>query len=261
MLKMFVMTHKETFIPEIECYFPLLVGACNKCELKKIYTITDDTGENISIKNLHYCELTGLYWLWKNVHTDYIGVCHYRRYFTRARMYSKKTKYYLREKDIEKILKNYDMIVPERRKCDNTIPNIVRVAPNIKDLIEIKDALSAVCPEYVEDYDAFLKQNSFYLYNMMITTKTLFDEYCEWLFPVLEYIEEHHDMTTESRYRQRLYGFLAERLLFVWLHHNVPCERIKEMKVINTDESSFRMLLHNLKNKYREYKYILNRRR
>lgn len=39
--------------------------------------IGDDTGDNISDKNREYCELTGIYWTWKNYdkleNPDYIG--------------------------------------------------------------------------------------------------------------------------------------------------------------------------------------------
>ncbi|MBF0332917.1 MAG: DUF4422 domain-containing protein, partial [Alphaproteobacteria bacterium] len=41
----------------------------------------DDTGDNISDRNGHYCELTGIYWVWRNVKgLDRVGFCHYRRY-------------------------------------------------------------------------------------------------------------------------------------------------------------------------------------
>ena len=83
--KIFVMTHKKieelsdrTILPEI--YIPMQVGRAGKEDLGYL---GDDSGDNISDKNSSYCELTGMYWLWKNMDCDIIGICHYRRFFTR----------------------------------------------------------------------------------------------------------------------------------------------------------------------------------
>lgn len=44
----------------------------------------DDTGDQISGKNETFCELTVLYWAWKNLNKPYLGLCHYRRFFCEA---------------------------------------------------------------------------------------------------------------------------------------------------------------------------------
>ena len=68
-------------MPEDKIYLPIHVGRVEKADLGYL---GDDTGDNISAKNANYCELTGLYWAWKNLKCDYIGLCHYRRYFAHA---------------------------------------------------------------------------------------------------------------------------------------------------------------------------------
>lgn len=59
-------------------YVPLQVGTAINSLLGYL---RDDTGDNISALNGYYSELTGLYWIWKNVHNiNYVGTCHYRRF-------------------------------------------------------------------------------------------------------------------------------------------------------------------------------------
>lgn len=74
-----VAAHKPYWMPQDDVYMPIHVG----CEGKESIGFTgDNTGDNISAKNPHYCELTALYWAWKNLQADYTGLVHYRRYFT-----------------------------------------------------------------------------------------------------------------------------------------------------------------------------------
>ena len=77
-IKIIVATHKKAKMPTQNSYLPIQVGASINPDLG--YT-KDNTGENISNKNPYYSELTGLYWAWKNLDSDYIGLVHYRRYF------------------------------------------------------------------------------------------------------------------------------------------------------------------------------------
>ena len=59
--------------------------------------IGDDTGINISHLNRQYCELTGIFWVWKNINkyqdAEYIGFMHYRRHLRFNNQKAKEDKY------------------------------------------------------------------------------------------------------------------------------------------------------------------------
>ena len=102
-------------MPEDEVYLPLHVGAEGKADLG--YT-KDNTGDNISAKNPNFCELTGMYWAWKNLSCEYIGLCHYRRYFAHVPKSSNltdKKKAIFSKVDYEKLLQTCDVILPQKR--------------------------------------------------------------------------------------------------------------------------------------------------
>jgi len=84
-VKVIIATHKKYRMPNDDMYLPLYVGAEGKKDRKgdelNLGYVKDNTGENISSLNPSFCELTGLYWAWKNLVVDYIGLVHYRRYF------------------------------------------------------------------------------------------------------------------------------------------------------------------------------------
>lgn len=248
-IKIFIITHKEVQLPSLKDFEPLLVGAINKSEIKQ-YKNRDDDGNNISQKNKNYCELTGLYWIWKNIEADVVGVCHYRRFFSKSH-WSNSEKYFLNGNDIEKIMEKFDVIVPKPFFYKKNVINSVNIAPNKKDIEELGKAIKKVAPDYYESYKRFLLGHESYLYNMCIMKKKLFDQYCNWLFPILEYMEKNYDISHEDEYRSRLFGFLSERLLKVWMLKNIDNKKVKHVRVIKTDESSFKAILHDVKNMYR----------
>ncbi len=96
--KIIVATHIKYPLMKEEKYFPVFVGAAiSNFDLP--YQ-RDDEGENISDKNRYYSELTGLYWAYKNLKSDYIGLCHYHRYF-----------------DLKNIvIEDYDIILPKKKE-------------------------------------------------------------------------------------------------------------------------------------------------
>ena len=109
----YVVMHKKTEIPVIDGYKSLFVGSCGMGDRSGIDCFDDD-GLNISEKNKNYCELTGLYWMWKNTSDDIEGLCHYRRYFTKSWI-SVDCKYYLCRKDLENLFAEYDVVMPVKR--------------------------------------------------------------------------------------------------------------------------------------------------
>ena len=79
-VQILVAHHKPGLIIKDNIYFPIQVGKAMHPEVN-LCIQGDDTGENISSKNSIYCEMTAWYWAWKNIKADYVGLCHYRRYF------------------------------------------------------------------------------------------------------------------------------------------------------------------------------------
>ena len=75
-IKLIIATHKTFQMPQnTELYLPVQVGSEGKDDLG--YQ-RDNIGEHISHLNPYYCELTGLYWAWKNLDCEYLGLVHYR---------------------------------------------------------------------------------------------------------------------------------------------------------------------------------------
>ena len=236
-IKILVATHKKYDMPSEDIYLPIHVGREGKEDLG--YQ-GDNQGENISLKNSNYCELTGLYWAWKNLQCDVIGLSHYRRYFTDkskfevAKNKNNKMDLILNKQDIEKILKNADIIVPKNRNYYiETIYSHYKNAHHIKDLDETRNIIEELYPEYLENFDRVMNGKTIHLYNMFVMKKELFDEYCEWLFNILFELEKRVDISDYDAYQSRIFGFISERLFNVWILQKHMLSR--EIDVINIE--------------------------
>ena len=233
-IKIVVATHKAYWMPEDDVYLPLHVGREGKQDLG---FIGDNTGENISSKNANYCELTGLYWVWKNLRCDYIGLCHYRRYFAHSKhgssLEAKKTAIFHRA-DYEKLLQSYDVILPKKRNYYiETVRSQYEHAHNKQDLYEVEAIIAERYPEYSEAFTKVMGRTRLHILNMFAMKKELFDEYCEWLFTILFELEKRIDISSYDNYQARVYGFLGERLFNVWLEKQQL--RVIDVNVINLE--------------------------
>ena len=245
--KIFVVVHKEAKLPKNELYSPIVVGN-KKFNFPNNY-YRDDIGENIASKNENYCELTALYWIWKNIKNyKIIGMCHYRRYFVK-RM-KQNFEMLITEEEIDKILKNYDIILPQKRiffKRNIKEQYYSRDNAFKKDYEMLGEVIKEIYPEYASVFEKVSNNNSTYLYNMFITKEEILNQYCEWLFKILFELERRIDLSNYSKEQKRVFGFLAERLMTIYVEKNNL--KIKEINVLNFEKNLKEERIIALKNK------------
>lgn len=215
--KIIVATHKKYWMPSGRIYLPVHVGAEGK---ESIGYTPDNTGDNISMKNANYCELTGMYWAWKNLKADYIGLVHYRRHFTVKCKGDKKDRP-ISDEELEALISNYEVILPKKRNyfIETNYSQYVH-AHHAIDLEATRQIIAEKYPEYLEAYDASMKKKSGHRFNMFIMKRDIFDAYCEWLFSILFELEERLDISDYNNNDARVFGFVSERLLDPWIETN-----------------------------------------
>lgn len=208
-----IASHKSYWIPKNNIYYPILVG-------KKEHNISgwnrDNTGENISAKNDTYCELTALYWMWKNLDADIYGLVHYRRYFANRKYWQKKKQRIITASEIEGAMDHANIVLPVKRHYWlETNASQYCHAHNEADLLQMKAILSQKHPHYLQAWDAVMARRSGHRFNMFLMKKEPFHAYCHWLFDILSALED--EMSATKSITPRIFGFMSERLLDVWL--------------------------------------------
>lgn len=231
-ITIYTVAHKEFEEPKDKLFVPVFVG---NGEISRKNVLRDSRGDNIADLNPKINELTALYWIWKNTRTDVVGVCHYRRYFAINPEAANMDFDLMDQGRIETELNVYEMIVSNAVcsypfSLEEQLKKTVNVAAFDKGMELVRGRIVDVCPEYLSEFDRCLQGFIMYPCNMFITTWDIFSNYCQWLFEIIIDVSGKMDVSMYDSYSQRVIGFIAERLLTVWIKHNNI--RVKEYPVI-----------------------------
>jgi len=221
-IKLLVATHKDYPMPKDTMYLPVHAG--KESSSVSLPWQGDNTGDHISSKNPNYCELTALYWAWKNLDADIIGLAHYRRHFAlhKPGLFCKnKFSYLLKTSEVEHLFKTTSVILPKPRNyfIETNYSQFIHAHP-AESLELTQKIISEKYPDYLSAYELVMKQTTAHRFNMLIMKKDIFDRYCSWLFDILFELEQQLDISSYDVYNQRIYGFISERLLDVFIEAN-----------------------------------------
>ncbi len=242
-IKIFV-SHRIDFDSEIidnSLYIPVRCGAAYD-KRKSISMLGDDTGDNISEKRLSYNEFTVMYWAWKNVKADYYGLCHYRRYlifstekfpvdynFNVIEEFINENavqKFGLTEKTMRKKIEEHDFIcwhpvdVSLLAGKFKSVKDQYCSSANFllkKDFELMEKIIEEKHPKYAPAAKKYFYGTMAYFCNLFIMKKHLFDEYCNFLFGILEELSKSIDVSNYCEQGFRTVAYLGERLLGVYI--------------------------------------------
>ena len=286
MLKIIVACHRECQLPEDEIYIPVQAGkSCADIDLgiQGDNELRGAICDNISDMNGIYCEMTAMYWAWKNIRDLYpeithVGLCHYRRYFAHSQKKIRNTLIKLNgtvcdyikricpgwvrerlfgrpdftmrdfcihlesvkdrrlsthaEKLKEKAL-SYDIVTTTavrlyRWTVKRIMSEIVEANNPYQhkdDIALIEDIVKNDYPEFYPQLIATLNGRETHAGNMLIINVNLLDEYCSFIFGVLEqYIKHMSEIRSICDARKEDYflregGFFSELLTHVFVEH------------------------------------------
>ncbi|MDI9363974.1 MAG: DUF4422 domain-containing protein [Flavobacterium sp.] len=242
-IQLFSAYHKEGHIPNSNFVSSIQVGTNFNNILYTDYQ--DNTLINISYKNKNYNELTACYWVWKNFNRkeiDIWGLCHYRRYFMlpkykyflklRSRKYfafnpnnlnevlnEKLYKHLQKELSTSDVIIQYPALAHKERGKIYTIEEAYCYKHSPTDWFVTKQVILEKYPRYEKSFLTFSKMTVMSYYNMMVAPWYIWDDYLNWLFDILFEVENRITLS-EDAYQERVFGFLSERLLNLYVYHN-----------------------------------------
>ncbi|ELY4112529.1 DUF4422 domain-containing protein [Cronobacter turicensis] len=272
-IKIYSSYYKPYFIYKSDVIQPFFVGAAQK--QNNLGIEGDNTGDNISDKNDTFNELTLIYWVWKNTRNqDYVGFCHYRRYFINRNMSKIEKALNLlvpsprarQEKKLTGLLENFDKQASrELQDCDIALPKPIVMNRTLREQYadyhdvshfdEMGKVIKEMRPEMLAAFEDASSRNTFFIANMFLFSRKYFDQFCEFAFPVLFELEKRLTIPDDP-YQKRVFGYLGERLVTIFVNYLSRVEpiRVKYFDLLNTD-----IIFSNYKSYITEKKLISSR--
>lgn len=235
-------SYKHFSINNLCGYEKIFAGDMLADYAKKNGYLCDSIGlDNISELNALLNECTVLYWLWKNVKSDIVGIGQYRRYWVKSYECEKNIKNIVTNVELKRYLDEYDIIVTEplMGKTYNWAYKMMYMSISGEAFQKGWNIVSGLIeerhPEYAQYFYLTMHGYVFFPCNMFAARKEIFDEYCEWLFSFIVDAAKRIDVSNYDDYSKRVIGFFAERMLTVWLMaHNY---KIKTLPMVLLDDS------------------------
>ncbi len=226
-IKIGIAYHKPSVILDCQHFLPIYAGKA--LSTSELGIQGDDEGDNISEKNPWYCELTALYWLWKNTTADYKGLMHYRRIFVQKKLFILyrallRVKYKVRQ--LSSLWSKYNSVgVKKQYSCDDDeafleyanklstqleallsdgtdiiAPHPGRFYMSVRrtlcnevggyNLELLEEIVKKDYPNFYPYYQKAMNSTWFYNCNISIMNNKTFNTYCSMLFDILHRHEE-----------------------------------------------------------------------
>ena len=267
-IKILISYHKPSVLLKDDIFTPIHVGRALATEASKDGNISeedyqwmldnmigDDTGDNISYLNREFCELTAMYWAWKNYdklgNPEYIGFMHYRRHFIfnnyidkndlgwGCKVFDKITPEYLLyskmyKSSILNTINGYDIITTNQVYYkNNVVDHYQEIMPflDVKYLLMAKNITQELYPKYNNSSETYYNSKYHYWYHSFIMKKDIFFKYAEWLFSILFTLHKQIDYSLfkiDNEYRTVAY--IAERM------HGIFITELKNNSSYKIDE-------------------------
>ena len=97
----------------------------------------------------------------------------------------------------------------------------------------MKRVVAELYPDYAGRFDEVFGASEFYNYNMILAKKEVFADYCAWLYPILDRIEELSEPKGTDR-KDRYTAYMSESLETLYFMLNM-----KKLKIYHTGRLLF----------------------